>query len=198
MPATASAAATAAPLPPAAFADWWFAPECGDVLPGAPQQTGLLARRDGYRLHCRRDGLPPALPPFMSAGWPLALGLGAGLRPAARLYAGLLAAREHDAAALSRLAPADRAWCLRLAATQPLRACAPGNGGADLTLRGLAELACHLERDFPGLWPRLRLALDQPTRDGVAALLPSLAPPAAMATARAQRCWLACRRQAGA
>ncbi|MFB9241717.1 hypothetical protein IV454_18765 [Massilia antarctica] len=187
----------AAPLPDG-FLDWWFAPwHATAQAPAHAAMAGALSLRDGYRLWCAQAGLAPGLPPCFEPRWAEASGTDpAALGAAARLYGGLLAARAQDAAALATLPPTERDWCLRLAATQPL----PCYGrelylDADtLELRGLCELACHLEAAFPGLWPRLRGGLDAASVARIAVLLGAMAQPLGAATAaRARRCWLLCR-----
>jgi hypothetical protein len=190
---------------PDAFLDWWFAPwrsAPDGISPGGPHgaMRGTLALRDGYRLWCAQAALAPDLPPSFDPDWAEASGTdGAALGPAARLYGGLLAARTQDAAALATLCASERGWCLRLAATQPL-AChgrAVYLAGDSLELRGLCELACHLEAAFPGLWPRLRSGIDAASGARIATLLACM-PQAleAAAAARARRCWLLCRARA--
>lgn len=194
----------------AAFLDWWFAPWC---LPHAPQawpggvtQPGPLARRHGYRLWCGAAGIPADLPAAGDPAWHgLASCTGETLARAARLYGGLLAARERDARALAALPLPERRWCMSVALTQPLPALVPGiqpsepaAGTADpinlnetdgLARRGLAELACALDTAFTGLWPRLRLLLPPALADAVA---PPAVAPAAASSARLPRCWRLC------
>ncbi|MFS2007999.1 hypothetical protein ACEN9F_30770 [Duganella sp. CT11-25] len=189
-----------APLPDA-FVDWWFAPwrAAPDRSPHAAM-TGALSLRDGYRLWCAQLDLAPGLPPSFDPAWAEAAGTDpAALGPAARLFGGLLAARTQDAAALAKLSAAERGWCLRTAATQPLACYGRESYVASdtLELRGLCELACHLQAAFPGLWPRLRAGLDAATTARIADLLAAMPLPLGAATAaRVRRCWLLCRARA--
>ncbi|WP_167221640.1 hypothetical protein [Massilia rubra] len=186
---------------PDAFLDWWFAPWDAAAQP-APHaaMAGVLALRDGYHVWCAHAQLAPGLPPSFDPAWAEASGTdGSALGPTAQLYGGLLAARAQDTAALATLSTAQRDWCLRLAATQPLHshggdAYLPGDS---LALRGLCELACHLQAGFPGLWPRLRGGIDAASGARIATLLAAM-PHAldAVAAARARRCWLRCRARA--
>ncbi|WP_164557787.1 hypothetical protein HF313_16450 [Massilia atriviolacea] len=186
---------------PDGFLDWWFAPwRTAPQPPPHAAMAGTLSLRDGYRLWCAQLGLPPALPPSFDPAWAEASGTDpAALGATARLYGGLLAARTQDGAALATLCAAERAWCLRLASTQPL-ACHGGPLYLDsdtLALRGLCELACHLEAGFPGLWPRLRCGLDAAVGARIATVLAAM--PQALGAAgaeRARRCWLLCRARA--
>lgn len=190
------------------FLDWWFRPweyaldGAIDDSAGAASMHDDLARRDGYRLWCRRAGIAADLPVHSQAAWQtLAENDGADLLATAQLFGGLLAARQQHNAALAELPPAQRAWCLRTAALQPLvchaaRLHPAGNG---LALRALTELAYHLHYTVPGMWPRLALALPAETQQPVAALLQQLlaqAPDPAQAPAgatRVLRCWRMCR-----
>ncbi|MET3130427.1 hypothetical protein AAKU55_000680 [Oxalobacteraceae bacterium GrIS 1.11] len=182
---------------PNTFVDWWFAP--WTVTPALPQPSDRLGQRDAYRLCCAQSHIAPDLPAKLDPAWHVAYtGDVQELLATARLFAGLIAARQHDASALAALAPAERDWCLRTASTQPLLACnASPYGAADaLDIRGLTELACHLEQAFPGLWPRLRLALGKRLRERIDQLLPSVGGAnGAPGAIRAQRCWLMCRRR---
>ncbi len=187
---------------PNSFLDWWFAPwEHNPAAAPQPWMTDRLAQRDGYRLYCAQGALAPDLPPQCDPAWHVVAGSdGPQLRAAARLFAGLIAARENNAAALAALTPGERSWCLRVAATQPLAGAGPLGYAHDepMDVRGLAELACHLERGFPGLWPRVRLALPAALAQRVAQL--AAAAPAASASAshrRLQRCWQMCRQRGG-
>ncbi|SFL98189.1 hypothetical protein SAMN02982985_02241 [Rugamonas rubra] len=192
--ADAGAAGRSAPLADD-FVDWWFAPWRHAALAPAPAAEPL-ARRDGYRLWCRRAGIAAELPAAFDPAWQVAAGGdGATLRAAARLFAGLLAARAQRAAMLGELSPAERKWCLGVAATQPLLACAapPYAAGDALEVAGLVELARRLEPRFAGLWPRLRLGLPAALAARVDALLPAAAgQPAEASPRRAQRCWRLC------
>lgn len=193
--------AAAAPLtaPGDAFLDWWFNPwdYAVDLVTPPAHMHDALARRDGYRPWCRQAGLAADLPLRCAAGWSaLAESDGQALLATAQLFGGLLAARQQQGAALAELAPAQRAWCLRTAALQPLVSYGEAQylPADTLALRGLSELAHHLEHGFPGLWPRLRLLLPDDARSRIAQLRAALdgAPPPAGAL-RVQRCWRMCR-----
>lgn len=184
--------------------DWWFMPWSYAAQSGAawPPMTDPLGSRDRYRLWCRAADVVADFPAQCDSGWSVAAVTdGAQLLAAARLYAGLLAAREHDnadaRAALLSLSPAERKWCLSVAATQPLRSFAYGiefDAGA-IVLYGLLELARYLNEGFPGMWSRLRLTLPALLAAQVDALL-DIAPKGGVAAvlqiARAQRCWGMC------
>jgi hypothetical protein len=184
---------------PSTFVDWWFAPwRDGVAAPQPEHMRDRLGQRDGYRLWCAQARIAPDLPARFDPAWHAAASAGPQLLATARLYAGLIAAREHDTGALAALPPEQRLWCLRTASTQPLARC--GHAAYDdadtLEARGLAELACHLEHGFPGLWPRLRLALPAGLNECVAQLLAARPEHAAMPDpARPQRCWQMCRRR---
>ena len=186
---------------PGDFIDWWFAPwhAAPERAPHAAME-GTLSLRDGYRLWCDQLDLAPGLPAAFDAAWVEASGTDpAALGTSARLYGGLLAARTCDAAALATLPAADRAWCLSTAATQPL-ACYGRDlyvASDSLELRGLCELACHLEAAFPGLWPRLRCGRDPAGMARIGQLLAAMPQPLGDTTAaRIRRCWLLCRTRA--
>jgi hypothetical protein len=191
---------------PTAFLEWWFAPWRYAVTAPAHASDGsdLIGRRDAYRLWCAHAGAVAPLPASFDAGWHTAASEDGGeLTSCAGLFGGLLAARRHQQEALVQLPLADRKWCMSIASVQPLPECgrvdyAPGD---TLEVRGLAELACHLERGFPGMWSRLKLLLPQPLQERVTSLLQqgrvaSDVPEAA--TQRALRCWRLCRQRAGA
>ncbi|AIY39653.1 hypothetical protein LT85_0493 [Collimonas arenae] len=184
--------------------DWWFMPWSYALQPGAawPPMAEQLGSRDRYRLWCRAADVVADFPAQCDSGWGVAsISDGAQLLAAARLFAGLLAAREHDnanaRAALLSLSPAERKWCLSVAATQPLRRFADDiavDAGA-IGLRGLLELALYLHDGFPGMWSRLRLTLPSAQAAQVDTLLKtmsegSVAP--AVQIVRAQRCWRMC------
>lgn len=186
---------------PGDFIDWWFAP-WGAAPERAPHATmaGALSLRDGYRLWCNQLGLAPGLPASFDPAWAEASGTdAAALGATARLYGGLLAARNQDMQALATLPAAGRIWCLSTAAAQPL-ACYGRDlytASDTLELRGLCELACHLEGAFPGLWPRLRCGRDPASMARIGELLPAMPQPLGGATAaRIRRCWLLCRARA--
>jgi hypothetical protein len=177
-----------------AFVDWWHTPwrlpYAPAAWPGGVAPAGELARRHGYRLWCDAAGLPAALPATFDPQWQsLARCDGAGLETAAALYAGLLAARVRDRAALARLPVAQRRWCMSVALTQPLTALLPDPVDTAAP-RGLAELAAALAGGFPGLWPRLRLLLPPAATAGIAAAGPL------PVGARPARCWRLCAERA--
>lgn len=186
-----------APLPDA-FLDWWFAPWRAAPTAGLHQgMDGVLARRDGYRLWCAQLDLTPGLPSTFDPSWAEICGIDcAALAAPARLFGGLLAARAQDAVALAALPSEERDWCLRTASTQPL--VSHGRhlylAGDTLELRGLCELACHLQTAFPGLWPRLRAGLDNSVAARINELLSAMASPLdATGGTRVHRCWRLCR-----
>ncbi|MFC5474035.1 hypothetical protein [Paraherbaspirillum soli] len=185
--------------------DWWFmpwsyAPDRGAAWPPMAEQLGS---RDRYRLWCREADVVADFPPQCDPGWGVAaLADGGQLLAAARLFAGLIAAREHDdaeaRAALLSLSPAERKWCLSVAATQPLRSFLQGiEGGAiEIEVHGLLELALYLSDGFPGMWSRLRLTLPPALAaqvDGLLDAAPTGVVAPAMQVVRAQRCWRMCR-----
>lgn len=185
---------------PHSFFDWWFAPWTYAThfpSPGLPA-ADRLGQRDGYRLWCEYAGIGPDLPERFDPGWSIAAAESeTGLTAAARLFAGLIAARQHDRTVLDMLSPAERKWCVSIAATQPLLGWPHMRYGPDepVETRGLAELACWLERDFPGIWPRLRLLLPAVLTDRVDVLLrcpPGREDKHNASRLRAQRCWRLC------
>lgn len=189
------------------FIDWWFSPwhyaldGAVDATAGPVAMHDDLARRDGYRLWCQRAGIAADLPQQGDAAWQaLAETDGAALLATARLFGGLLAARQQQTGALAELAPAQRAWCLRTAALQPLvsHGAPLYQPATSLAVRGLTELAYHLHSTAPGVWPRQALALPTETRQPVDQLLQALheqAPEAAApaGATRVLRCWRMCR-----
>jgi hypothetical protein len=185
---------------PHSFFDWWFAPwTYATQLPSLTlPAVDQFGQRDGYRLWCAHAGIGPDLPDRFDPAWSVAAADGeTGLTAAARLFAGLIAARQHDQAVLDTLSPGDRKWCISIAATQPLLGWPHVRYGADDTteMRGLVELACWLERDFPGMWPRLRLLLPAVVADQVGVLLrcpPGTGDKPNPSSLRAQRCWRLC------
>lgn len=200
-----------APRLSSGFLDWWLAPwqlaHAPALWPNGAGEPGPLARRHGYRMWCDAAGVPADLPERFEPVWQgLAALDSTALDEAACLYAGLLAARAHDAGQLALLPLAQRRWCMSVAQTQPLVALSapvqPGHAGQDaLVQRGLAELARALADGFPGLWPRLRL-LVPPGRllslagDGPGTAQIPVTAPAALA--RVSRCWSLCAAHAGA
>lgn len=181
------------------FFDWWFSPweYAPDRGPQMPLVQDRLGQRDSYRFWCKHAHIPADLPDQFDPAWHIATMVnGEELVAVARLFGGLFAARAHDHTLLSVLPFADRKWCVSVAAIQPLRASTgiyytPEDS---IDIRGLVELACHLEQGFPGLWGRLKLLLP-PTLTGRVAQLLAAAQEAAPATstARIQRCWILCR-----
>ncbi len=178
------------------FIDWWFAP--WDYAGGAPPLPAVdrLALRDGYRLWCRRAGIAADLPARFDPAWQAVAAVqGDALLAGARLFGGLIAARAQRRDGLAELAFAERKWCVGVAATQPLHGW-PGlrfRAADGIELRGLAELACRLEADFPGLWPRLQLTLPRAAAARLEGLLAGVAPAPPDASApRARRCWNLC------
>lgn len=189
---------------PQSFFDWWFAPwaYAVEIRGRLPLETDHLGRRDGYRLWCREAQVVADLPQCFDPGWHVAASTGGDeLLASARLFGGLIAAREHNGPVLAELAFDDRKWCASIAATQPLRGCAEaGIAPTDtIVVRGLLELALRLEHGFSGMWARLRLGLPVEIAERVDALLRTvhvddLAPDGT--ALRAQRCWTLCRRRA--
>jgi hypothetical protein len=184
------------------FFDWWFAPWGYAV--NAPEQlplaADLLGQRDGYRLWCEQAGVTVDLPEAFDAGWQVVPGANdLNLTATARLFAGLLVAREHNQLVLAELPFADRKWCVSVAATQPLRSCQDVAYAADdsIEVRGMFELARRLEQGFPGLWSRLRLILAPAFAARIDSLLQAASTAeSAGASMRAQRCWALCRARA--
>lgn len=177
------------------FEPWVYAPNTAAVFGFESDRFGL---RDGYRFWCGSNAVVERIPERFDPAWSVAAcSTLAELAGAARLFGGLIAAREQDLRLLRLLSQADRKWCLGIAATQPLRASrevqyAPDD---DVQVRGLVELARRLEKGFPGMWSRLRLLLPAEQAARVDVLLPAalagkddLEP----AAARAQRCWQMC------
>lgn len=196
-PADTGAVAVAADV---TFLNWWFAPWAyarSAVADALPQDT--LALRDCYRWWCAQAACAPDLPVSGEPIWhQLSQWSGQQLQAAAALYAGLLAAREHDMVVMASLPPADRKWCAAVASTQPLAPCmrAPYDRTDGAVIRGLAELACFLNHVFPGLWPRLRWSLSGEVAgqiDRLCATPTALAQPVLpLEDRRVARCWLMC------
>lgn len=190
---------------PDSFLDWWFAPwiYAARSLPDMACATDRLGLRDGYRLWCEQAGIPPDLPEHFDAGWAVAAASSSEeLIAAARLFAGLFAARQHDRTVLQALLPDERRWCAGIAAIQPLPGWHRTGFGADETveMRGLFALARALQDAFPGMWPRLRLQLAWSMADRLDGLLASTdrdVKEVAPVSARMQRCWRLCRERAG-
>jgi hypothetical protein len=187
---------------PHSFIDWWFAPweYAADEPAYRPLSADRVAQRDGYRLWCRQAGVQPDLPDSFDPAWQsAALDDGIELTAAVRLFAGLIAAREHNDGALRQLSIADRKWCASIAATQPLRACGTTIYAADeaIEIRGAVELAYRLRNGFPGMWSRLRLTLAPPLATRIDALLEAAsARHAGGGDPRSLRCWNLCRQRA--
>lgn len=193
-----------------AFFDWWFAPWAYAMAgpAGMPAATDRMRLRDGYRLWCAAADIPADLPEDFDPEWQSAGVLSEKeLRAAARLFAGLIAAREHQQKMLGALPSAERKWCASVASTQPLRGIAmavpekEAGVRAGVEARGIAELAIRVDSDFRGMWPRLRLMLSASLASEVQDILAATGPaprqtPAA--TLRAQRCWALCRQRAAA
>lgn len=181
--------------------EWWFEPWAYalNAEPHIKPSPGRLAQRDGYRSWCRRHAVPERIPDEFDAAWSVAASTsGAELIFAARMFGGLVAAREQDLKVLNALSPADRKWCLGIAATQPLRACRSLHYAPDepVETRGLVELARRLEQGFPGMWSRLKLMLPPALSDRTGELLQaalSSGDGVETSAARAQRCWRLCR-----
>jgi len=186
----------------AEFLDWWFAPWRYASSTHASQHADLVGRRDAYRLWCASLGVRPALPPVFDASWAAAvLDDSRLLTSGATLFGGLLAARQQQREVLSRLAVADRKWCMSIASGQPLAEVldAATVRNETLEVRGLTELCCRLEHAFPGIWSRLKLLLPQELDEQVTVLAAQghLAPGLGdAASQRALRCWRLCRRRA--
>jgi hypothetical protein len=186
-----------------AFIEWWFNPwACAGSAPEWPLPAAdTLGRRDAYRLWCAQALVVADLPPRFALPWHILAGLsGTELAATARLFAGLVAARDHQQAVLGELAVRDRKWCISIAATQPLRRAqdVPYTAQDGIEVRGLVELARRLEVAFPGLWSRLRLTLGPALAARVDALAPAAMASAAedaagvAASTRAARCWTLC------
>ncbi|MGZ3240065.1 MAG: hypothetical protein ACXWJK_06735 [Burkholderiaceae bacterium] len=189
---------------PHSFIDWWFAPWSYALESSAhlPLAIDRLGKRDGYRLWCKQAGISADLPSHFDTGWAdVMCADGAQLLVAARLFAGLMAAREHEQSVLDALKFSDRKWCVGIAATQPLLRCRQAHYNAmdSIETRGLVELARRLKNSFPGLWPRLRLMLSA-TQAAQVELLLDTAETIASGTpmVRAQRCWRMCRDRSAA
>lgn len=194
---SASDSGTAALTP--AFFDWWYAPwdyaaqsEHGPISADAD----LLARRDGYRLWCDAARVMADFPPSFDPLWSIAATDDAGqFATSLALFAGVIAAREHNNRILDQLGFADRKWCISLASTQPLRRAgkSESDDGESIELQGAVELAVRLQSGFRGLWSRLRLLLTPQQAEQIGKLLPHANTLAAgVGVARAQRCWRMC------
>src|SRR5450830_336538 len=183
---------------PATLLEWSFSPWTRALQPDLlPQAVGLMAQRDDYRDWCRRHGIPADFPVRYEAAWQsAALSSSDELVHCAALYGGLFAARERDRVSLAQLPGAAQRWCLKVALTQPLLALVP-TPCSSVRQRGLGELALHLERSFPGMWPRLALMLPQDTAQTLQQMCRAgSVTAAAHAEQRALRCWMLCVEQA--
>lgn len=186
---------------PDSFFDWWFAPwaYADNVHGHFSLAVDWLGQRDAYRLWCEQVDVTADLPASLDPGWHVVAGdTGLELTATARLFAGLIAAREHNQSVLGELAFADRKWCVSIAATQPLRGYrdAPYAAEDSIEARGLFELARRLEQGFPGLWSRVRLMLPPALVARVDNLLEAALAAAENTDAssmRSQRCWTLCR-----
>ncbi|WP_147375913.1 hypothetical protein [Noviherbaspirillum cavernae] len=183
------------------FIDWWFEPWiCAEsAVPALHPAAARAGRRDGYRIWCEQARVAPDLPGQFDPDWQIAAADSAAeLVGAARLFAGLIAARQHDTAVLDQLGFDDRKWCVSIAATQPLIGCREVFADDDpIELRGLCEIARRLDNGFPGLWSRLRLLLAPELAAHLETRLAAAnrAPSEPSAT-RAQRCWALCQDRA--
>jgi hypothetical protein len=186
---------------PDSFFEWWFTPWAYAVNASAqmPAPPDWLGQRDGYRIWCKQAGVPADLPAHLDPGWHVVTGDGPPeMMATARLFAGLIAAREHNQSVLGELAFADRKWCVSIAATQPLRGWQEAPYAADdpIEVRGMFEMARRVEQRFNGLWSRLRLIVPPAIASRVDSLLEVAgvgAENADASAARAQRCWTMCR-----
>lgn len=187
-----------------AFFDWWFSPwTYAARLSSSLPSKDCLGQRDGYRLWCEEARLRPDLPEHCDPEWSIAAMRDAGvLLSAARLFAGLVAARQYDRTVLDVLTLDEKKWCASISAIQPLQSLHDMRVVSPRTVetRGLVELAGRLERGFPGLWPRLRLLLAEDTAEDVDGLLRAAFGSGDHGSAsdrRAQRCWRLCLERAG-
>jgi hypothetical protein len=181
------------------FFDWWFAPWAYAAHPlSSLPATDCLGQRDAYRLWCEEARLRPDLPERCDPAWSIAALHDAGvLLSAARLFAGLVAARQYDRTVLDALKLDERKWCASISAIQPLQSFHDMRVASSrkIETRGLVELAARLERGFPGMWPRLRLLLAADMAGEVDGLLRSTIGAGDHGSAsdrRAQRCWRLC------
>lgn len=179
------------------FIDWWFEPwrHANGTVSAKRTSATQAGLRDGYRIWCEQARVAPDLPRQFDPAWQIAVvDSVAKLLGSARLFAGLIAARQHDTAVLSALAFDDRKWCISIAATQPLIGCHDVFAAHDpIELRGLCELARRLERGFPGIWARLQLMLTAELAASVVARMEAAyRAPAESSVTRAQRCWSLC------
>lgn len=186
--------------------DWWFSPwsyalNTADFLPYA---SNMLGQRDGYRLWCRNAGIAADLPQQGDPRWETAFTTsGDELMVTARLFRGLLLAREHAQEKLAALPLSERKWCCSVASTQPLRPTWQSDTAQHevIEVEGLLDIALRLEHGFPGAWSRLCLTLAPAVVEKVSALMQCVHKDLASlddSAARAQRCWRLCRMRAQA
>ncbi|MDB5772250.1 MAG: hypothetical protein JWM42_2624 [Burkholderia sp.] len=187
---------------PDSFLDWWFAPwgYAKDAPPYSALVADYMGQRDSYHLWCAQADVAANFPERFDPEWHATVtDDGSELVEAARLFAGLIAARRHDQTVLKQLQFDDRRWCLGIATTQPLDGCElPFAEDDPVEVRGLVELARRLEYGFPGIWSRLRLTLPAALAGRVGQLLGAALETGerAAASRRAQRCWSLCRARA--
>jgi len=183
------------------FVDWWFSPwiYASNVTESRLGAHDRLGHRDGYRLWCATAKVAPDLPANFSRAWEIAACTEADeLLATARLFAGLIAAREQNTSHLSTLPFADHKWCMSVAGTQPLIRVgySASTPTLSLSLAGLFELALHLNYGFPGMWSRIRVMLPNDDAFELDALLTASTidnSRISSAASRAQRCWRMCR-----
>ena len=184
--------------------DWWFSPwsyalSAADLL---PHTTDILGQRDGYRMWCDKAGVAADLPRVGDPRWEAAFTVsGEELMSTARLFRGLMLAREHNYERLAGLSFADRKWCCSVASTQPLRPVWQDGTGPEeaIDAEGLLDIALRLQHGFPGAWSRLRLTLSPDVAETVDALMHGIHEDRESldaSVARAQRCWRICRARA--
>lgn len=188
------------------FLEWWFDPWRYAAVRNRSMLDAedYFGRRDAYRLWCLDAGVAQGLPPKFDAGWcVMACRTSATVLGAARLFGGLVAARDRNLDSLCFFRPAERKWCLSIAATQPLQSLSgllvQSVGGAQLC--GLLELSIYLERGFPGLWSRVRLALPDALAQEMGTHLDTCRADRsgnAQSDSRPQRCWRMCLARADA
>jgi len=182
------------------FLDWWFAPWTYAV--NVPSHLALakdyVGQRDGYKMWCEQAHIGTNLPAQFDPSWNAVIPeSGEELLATAQLFAGLIAAREHNQEVLAKLAFADRKWCVSIAATQPLSGATqiPYKASDSAEVRGLMELARRLEQGFPGLWARLHLMLPKSLAERTDKLLKAVTTAGEKiegSPTRAQRCWSLC------
>ncbi|WP_156396904.1 hypothetical protein [Noviherbaspirillum sp. Root189] len=134
------------------FIDWWFEPwvYAERAVPALHPAAAQAGRRDAYRIWCEQACVAPDLPKQFDPAWQIAaVDSAAELVGAARPFAGLIAARQHDTAVLDELEFDDRKWCISVAATQPLVGCRDVFADEDtIELRGLCEIARRLDMEM--------------------------------------------------